>query len=288
MSDFLQQIFGGSKSDTASQATSTPTNYTNPALTGMAPGLANSLTSLATSLGSTTHNGNPNSITPVPQAPITGQENSLLGTINGQVGPGTASAGWLKDVLAGKYMPGAPGGNPALSSAITAAQRPTLDNLTNTLTQALPGRFAAAGQQLQPNSPGSGGGSSAFDNAAALAFQSAAHTSTDIASNMGNNAWNVGTQQQTAAAGLDQNQVNQTISALQASALPRLIQQNGLNQGLQLFQTQVSNLLDTLKTIGGVQAPTLGNVGQSTSLGSSTSSKGIIPDLFPNGLSSGK
>lgn len=282
MTGFLNTLLGGSQSSQNQQSTSTAENFTNPALSNLAPGLGSSLSNLIQSLTGSTNNANPTGgATPTPQAPITGNEGNLINTLQGQVGPGTAGSQWITNTLAGKYLPGAPGGNPELGAAITAAQRPTLDNLTNTLTKALPGRFAAAGQQLQPNSPGStGGGSSAFDNAAALAFQSAANTSTDIASNVANNAFNTGAQQQTAAAGLDQNEVNNTVQALQASALPRLIQQNGLDQGLQLFQTQVSNLLDTLKTIGAVQAPTLASNSQSTGTGSSTASKGVIPDLF--------
>lgn len=286
LGDFLQSIFGGSKSDAVQQSTSTPTNFTDPALQGLSPDLATALRGLLGTYGSTAAGAGSiaTSATPTPQAPLSGQENSLLSTINGQVGPGTASAQYTKDVLNGNYMPGAPGGNPQLAAAITAAQRPTLDNLTHTLTTALPGRFAAAGQSLQPNSAGStGGGSSAFDNAAALAFQSAAHTSTDIASNIGNNAWNTGVQEKIAAAGLDSSAVNNTINALTASALPRLIQQNGLDQGISLFNTQISNLLDVLKTIGAVQAPTLANTSQSTGQSQSTASKGIFPDLFPKG-----
>lgn len=281
MGDFLRTVFGGSKTDQASQATSTPTNFTNPDLQNLAPGLGSSLQSLIQSLTSSTNNANPSGgATPTPQAPITGQESNLLSTISGQVGPGTASAGYIKDTLAGKYLPGQPNANPFFSDAVKAAQRPTLEGLTDTLTKALPGRFTAGGQIISPNDVPTGGGSSAFDNAAAVATRGVANAVGDIATNMGNTQFGQERQQQTAAAGLDQNEVNNTISALQASALPRLIQQNGLNQGLQLFQTQVTNLLDTLKTIGAVQAPTLANTSQSTSIGSSTSAKGIVPDLF--------
>lgn len=283
MTGVLNAIFGGSQSNQNTQSTSTQQNYTNPSLSGLAPGLASNLQQLLSSFGSTTANaGNPTAAsTPTPQAPVTGQEGNLLNTIGSQVGPGTDSAAYIKQVLNGNYLPGSPNQNPYLSAAITAAQRPTLDNLTQTLTKDLPGRFAAAGQSLQPNSPGStGGGSSAFDNAAALAFQSAANTSTDIASNIGSNAYNAERGNQNVAAGLDQNEVNNTISALQASALPRLIQQNGLDQGLSLFQSQISNLLDVLKTIGAVQAPTLAANSQSTGTGTSTASKGIVPDIF--------
>lgn len=287
MADFIRTVFGGSQSTQNTEATSTPTNFTAPSLQGLSPDLATSLKGLLSGLGSTASNiGNSStSATPTPQAPVTGQESSLLNTIGSQVGPGTSSADYIKNVLNGNFMPGAPGGNPELSAAITAAQRPTLDNLTQTLSKALPGQFAVAGQQIQPNSPGStGGGSSAFDNAAALAFQSAANTSTDIASNVANNAYNTGVQEKETAAGLDQNEVNNTISALQASALPRLIQQNGLDQGLSQFNTQVQNLLQILQTIGAVQAPTLANTSQSTGAAQSTAAKGIVPDLFPKGV----
>lgn len=283
MSEVINSLFGGSSSN--QQQTSTQTNYTNPALSGLAPTLADSITKLLSSYGGTAAGaGSPSgSATPTTQAPLSANEQSLLGTIQGQVGPGTASSGWINDVLQGKYLPGNANANPALAGTITAAQRPTLDNLTNTLTKSLPGQFAMAGQSIAPNTGAGGtGGSSAFDNAAALAFQSAANTSTDIASNIANNEYNTGVQTQTAAAGLDQNQVQQTIQALQAEALPRLIQQNGLDQGLSQFNTQVTNLLSLLQTIGAVQAPSLAANSQGT--GTSATEKGIVPALFPKGV----
>lgn len=287
MTQVLQAIFGGSQATQATQSTSTQQNYTDPSLSALATPLSGTLQQLLSTLGlGSTGTNIGNTATqgqqaPTPQAPITGQESSLVNTLGSQVGPGTSSAQYLKSILSGSQLPGGPNADPALAAAITAAQRPTLDNLTQTLTQDLPGRFAAAGQSLQPNSPGSsGGGSSAFDNAAALAFKGAADTSTDIASNIANNEYNTGTQNQVAAAGLDQNEVNNTISALQASALPRLIQQNGLDQGLSQFNTQVTSLLQLLQTIGSVQAPTLAANSQSTGNAQSTASKGIVPDIF--------
>lgn len=278
MSSVLQTLFGGSTQNTSSQ--STQSNYTNPELQSLASPLASTLTSLLTSLNPTANNaGNgATASTPVPQAPVTGQEQSLLNQLPGETGPGTASSQYISSVLNGNYLPGGANANPALAATITAAQRPTLDNLNTTLSQALPGQFAMAGQSIAPNTGAGNGGSSAFDNAAALAYQSAANTSTDIASNIANNEYNTGVQQQSTAASLDQNEVNNTISALTASALPRLIQQNGIDEGLSQFNTQIQALLSALGTIGQVQAPTL--AANSTSTGSATSSKGIIPDLF--------
>lgn len=349
MSDILQQLFGGGKSEqastsnsasqqtqgavqnTAQQSTqtgfntgqstqngtssSTTSNYTNPALSGLSGSLADTLKQVLSSFSSQTANaGNPiaNS-TAAPQAQVSDQEKQLLGNISTQTGPNTDSANYIKQVLSGQYLPGQAGGNPFFSAAVQAAQRPTLEGLTETLSRALPGRFTANGQMIQSNA-GDNGGSSAFDRAAAIATRGAANAIGDIATNMGNTQFAQERQQQTAAAGLDQTQVDQTIKGLQAAALPRLIQQNGLDKGLALFQQQTQNLLDFLKTIGTVQAPTLGSnavssssgqstsaggsAGQSTgvsngasfgqgtststgtSTGSSTTSKGIIPDIF--------
>lgn len=288
MVDFLNSIFGGSNSDAQQTSTSTPINFTDKALQGLSPDLANSLRQLLGSFASqNTNAGNPlTGSTATPQAGMTGQEQSLLSTIGHQVGPGTDSAGYIKNVLGGNYMPGQPGANPFFDAAVRAAQRPTLEGLQETLSRSLPGRFTANGQFTQPNT-GDQGGSSAFDRAAAIATRGAANAVGDIATNMGNTAYGAERQNQNVAAGLDQAQVDQTIKGLQASALPRLIQQNGLDQGLALFQQQTSNLLDILKTIGAVQAPHLGQQTVSQGTSTSSSSKGIFPDLFPKGLSGG-
>lgn len=290
MSSYLQNIFGGSNQSSQSTSTSTPSNYTAPGLSAIDnSSLPAALQQLLQAFGGQASGaGNPiGNATPTTQAPLSSQEQSLLGTIGQQVGPNTASSSWINSVLSGAQMPGQPGGNPFLSSAITAAQRPTMQNLTSTLSQALPGQFTAAGQFVNPNNTGSGG-SSAFDTAAALASNGAANTMGDIAANVSNNAYNTGIQEQTAAAGLDQNEVNNTISALQASALPRLIQQNGLDQGLSLFQSQTSNLLSFLQSLGAIGAPTLANTTTSQSTGTGSSSKGIIPDLYNPAVSTTK
>lgn len=287
MSGILKSLFGGSESTQTQQSTSTPTNMTNPALTGLAPDLAASLRTL---LGSYSNQaataGDAISAPVVPQAGVTAQEQNMLDTIGTQVGPGTDSAQYIKKVLNGNYLPGQPGANPYFDEAVRAAQRPTLEGLTETLTRALPGRFTAAGQLIQSN-VGDQGGSSAFDRAASIATRGVANAVGDIATNMGNTQYGEERKAQTQAASLDQAQVDQTIKGLQASALPRLIQQNGLDKGLALFQQQTANLLEILKTIGAVQAPTVANTSQSTGTGTSSTERGIIPSLFPKGFSGG-
>ena len=224
--------------------------------------------------------------------------------------------------------------NPLLQAYITAAQRPTLENLTETLTRDLPSRFTAAGQFVQPT------GSSAFDRAAAIASRGAANAIGDIGTNIGYQGYNldrtlqeqaINEQQnrllsaatgtagnalsaaqgnQTTALGagqsnlsailsalqgnqsagleaqkanqgayeterqlqqggvqLNQQEVQNTIQNLQAQALPRLIQQYGLDQGLQQFNNQVNNLMTLLQTAGGVTHPVIGNQSSSSQFG---------------------
>lgn len=304
-----------SQSTGTSSGSSTTSNYTNPALGGLGGNLADTLKQVLASFGSQTANaGNPlANAQAAPQAAVTTPEQQLLDQITKMTGGGSPSSSYLSSAVGGNFLPGQPGANPFLDAAIRAAQRPTLEGLQETLSRSLPGRFTIGGQQTQSNA-GDQGGSSAFDRAGAIATRGAANAVGDIATNMSNANYGAERQLQQSAVGLDQGQVDQTIKGLQAVALPRLIQQNGLDKGLQLFQQQTQNLLDFLKTIGTVQAPTLGtnsvsssnqsgtssgsSVGQSSgtssgasfgqstsqstgsSVGSSTTDKGIIPGIF--------
>jgi hypothetical protein len=279
MSEVLKNLFGGSTSESNQYSQSLPVNETNPALSGLANPLSGSLSSLLQQWGLSgpQYSGQTS-------APLTGTESSLLNNSN-LTNPGADAGGYIKSVLNGNYMPGSPNGNPFLAATITAAQRPTLDNLNQVLTRSLPGAFSQAGQSIQANgNNNANGGSSAFDRAAALAYQSAANTSTDIASNIGSNAYNTGISQQEDAAKLDQNQVNTTVQALQAEALPRLIQQYGLDQAVSLFQNGVQSLLSLLQLVGGAQAPVIANQSYSNGSSQSSSEKGVVPGLFPKGI----
>lgn len=300
-----------------SSGASTTSNYTNPALSGLGGNLADTLKQVLASFSSQTANaGNPlANATAAPQAPVTSQEQQLLDQITKSTGGGAPNDAYLKSAVGGNFLPGQPGANPFFDAAVKAAQRPTFEGLQETLSRTLPGRFTQGGQMIQSNT-GDQGGSSAFDRAAAIATRGVANAVGDIATNMGNTQYSNERQLQQGAVGLDQGRVDETIKGLQSVALPRLIQQNGLDKGLALFQQQTSNLLDFLKTIGTVQAPALGtnsisssannanstssgsSVGQSSgtssgasfgqstsestgsSVGSSTTDKGIIPGIF--------
>lgn len=147
------------------------------------------------------------------------------------------------------------GMNPFLDAAIKAAQRPTLQGLEETLTRDLPGRFTQAGQFIQPQ------GSSAFDRAAAIATRGAADANADIATNMSYQNYNAGQDRKLDAAkslpGVQATEIDNLIKNLQAQALPRLIQDQGIDRGLALFKDRVDNLLKTLGITAGVTQPTI-------------------------------
>lgn len=261
----FQMIFGGS--DTSSTSTSTPQNM-NPFTSALQPGITNMATGLAAN-GLPQYNGPLN-------APMGGNEGNILGQLMQQQGGPTGRNQYLGDVMGGKYLPGQLGGNPFLQDAITAAQRTTMNNLTQTLTRDLPGRFTSAGQFNQANNNGQGG-SSAFDMASALASRGAATAMGDIATNMSNQAFGQERQNQQQAVQLSQQEVQSSISNLQAQALPRMIQELGIERGMSLFQNNVQGILSLLQTLGGIAQPVVGNTQNSTSSGSST--PGIIPDM---------
>lgn len=209
-------------------------------------------------------------------AGMTGNEGDLIKQLMSMQGQGGGVSGtndYLSKVMGGNFLPGQPGGNPFLSGAITAAQRTTMDNLTDTLSRSLPGYFTANGQMISPNNKGEGG-SSAFDMAAATASRGAATAMGDIAATMGSNAFGQERQLQQQAVPLSQQEIGQTIQTLQAASLPRMIQELGIERGMSLYQTNITGLLQLLSTMGNLAGPVVANAstGQSTQQGQGTSS----------------
>jgi hypothetical protein len=77
---------------------------------------------------------------------------------------------------------------------------------------------------------------------------------------------------------LGQQEVQTTVTNLQAQALPRLIEDLGIERGLAEFQRKTSELLAILQLTGGVTAPAIAQQRQST--GESETQKGIVPTLL--------
>lgn len=278
MLSFLQNMFGGSHQE--SQSTSTPVDMQANEFKDLRTPFANSLGNLMT-------NGPPQYGGPL-TAPMSGAEGTTLNNLAGQIDPNNQRNQYESDVMGGKYL----NSNPNLDAAIRAAQRPTLEGLADTVGRALPGRFTQAGQFTQANNAidangniapgGGGGGSSAFDRAAAVATRGAANAVGDIATKMSFGNYENERNTQNQIAGLNQQEVQTTIAGLQAQALPRMIQEMGIQRGIQLFQTNIQAVLDTLRTIAGVTAPVVANQSQSTASGDSQ--KGMFSSIGLPGI----
>lgn len=274
MGEFFRKVFGGSKSQTVSQSTSTPIDMIPGEFAGLRGDFASVLSSLLKE--------GPEKYTGPLNAPIGGNEQNLLDQLMGQTGAGTSRAGLLEDTIGGKYL----NSNPHLDEAIKAAQRPTLQGLEETLSRALPGRFTQAGHMIQSN-VNDQGGSSAFDRAASIATRATADAVSDIATKMSFGNYEAERGRQQDAIPLQRAEVDATISNLQAQALPRLIQELGIERGLAEFQRRTTMILEILKTLGAVTAPTIANQQQASAKGESTVDRGAFPALFPKGLGGG-
>lgn len=133
-----------------------------------------------------------------------------------------------------------------LKAYIESVQRPLLEGLTETLTRDLPGRFTQAGQMVQPQ------GSSAFDRAAAIATRGVANSQKDIGTQIGYEAYkNSGDR--------FAQEMDVAIKNLQAQALPRLIQEMGIERGIEQFNSRVNSLMQALGITAGVTQPTIAN-----------------------------
>ncbi len=200
-------------------------------------------------------------------APITGAEQDILAQLSG--GGLSASQDLLTRTIGGEFLPGQEGSNPFLQSAIEAAQRTTLQGLEETLTRSLPGRFTQGGQFTQPE------GSSAFDRAAAIATRGVAGEIADIASELSFAGFESERgRQQEAATQLPQvsaQEVNTLINNLQAQALPRLIEQAGIEGGIEAFNKQITNLLQVLAIAQGASQPLVAQESKSSSFGANFS-----------------
>lgn len=182
---------------------------------------------------------------------------------------GTNAGALMQDILSGRTMD--PASNPALQASIEAAQRPIMEQFGDDL-MGLRSQFTRAGQFVQPES------SSPFDVADARLRSGVAgalgDVSTDlVAQNMQQErarqlqalglteqAFQTGEDRQLqatrAAPAFDLSQLEGVMSALEAQALPRLIEQRGLDRGMEEFNNQMSRFLNALNIAGQVSQPT--------------------------------
>ena len=261
MSKLLKYTLGGQ--DSKSVQTSMPTDQQASEFKGLRGQFSGALSALLQQGGGPEYSG------PLVAGLKPPEQTALDATAASTYDPNRA--GLLASTLKGNFLPGQPGANPFMDAAIRAAQRPTLEGLTETLSRALPGRFTQAGQFVNPR------GSSAFDRSAAIATRGAANAVGDIATNISNEQYGQERNRQQQAIQLGQQDVQTMISNLQAQGLPRLIEDTGIERGIGLFNSRVNNLLDILKTVAGVTAPVIANEGKGES--NANASTGLLPSL---------
>ncbi len=212
-------------------------------------------------------------------APITGQQQSLLNTtgwLGGSANPSyNQSVGGLQQYFDPNYAANL-ATSPQTQAAVQGAVNPILQSFNAQTVPGLAGTFSAAGQRT--NSGAGVGGSSAFDIAGANALTGLGANIGATAQSIVNPAYQTGLAQMFQAPGqlasVNTSELNNTINALSASALPQLTQQYGINQGLSLYNTQVNQLMTALGLGGQVSQPAIGNVAKGSGQ-SSGSSKGF-------------
>jgi hypothetical protein len=217
---------------------------------------------------------------------LTGTEGSLLnqlGVLGGQPSP-TATAGneLLLKTLSGEFLD--PASNPFLQATINAATRPLFEQFQDVTLPRLQSQFTAAGQRIGPQ------GSSAFDRAAAIAQRGLASAVGDVATNIAGQNFQAerGRQQEGIGLGrqLTAQDIQSTISALQAVALPRLIDQFGIDKAGEDSNNRINVVLQALAIAQGLPV-TIGQESQGTSAGSAVTSPDIIGTLLgSSGISS--
>jgi len=157
----------------------------------------------------------------------------------------------LQQTISGQFL--SPDSNPFLQQTINAATRPLLEGFERITLPGLKSDFTRLGQVIRPGEP-VGRASSPFNQAAAIAQGDVLSQVSDIASKIAGENFQQERGRQLQAV-RDQGQlrtseVNNLLQRLQAEALPRLIQEIGLDRALQQFNQFTQQLLQSLQ-VGG-------------------------------------
>jgi hypothetical protein len=187
-------------------------------------------------------------------APMGGAEQDILSRIMGQMGqqPGTQQAQQtLMQTAGGQFLD--PASNPFLAASIEAAQRPLIQQFQEEVVPGMRADFTRAGQTVQ------GTGSSPFQMAAARASSGFADALGDIGTRMASENFQQERTRQLQAAsalpGVDRAQLESLMAGLEAQALPRMIEQMGIDRGMAEFQRQQNQLLQVLAMATGAASP---------------------------------
>lgn len=190
-------------------------------------------------------------------APITQNETEALGALKsnvfGEGGVGAAADAQLLDTLSGKT-------NPFLPQAIDAAITPILRNaeLQELRDRAL---FTGAGQKIQ--------GSTAFTEDRARSIADTERNVGDVASQIAYDAYVQERRNQLEAVSLANQRFAEQREGIAALALPRLIEQLGIDRGNAELQRRFQIIEQTLLYLGELTAPRIAGTSHGYSVQSS-------------------
>lgn len=271
-------FLSGSPGKSSSAYLSNPINLQNSAFTGLSGPTAGGIQGLFSGAapGSTfglspyTVNGAPSNSSNNPLvAGLTPTQNSLLTGINNYVGSNPLlGAAQTTNRYLDPNFPSTFATSPQVQQAIQGAIAPVRQSFAENTVPGLEGQFTAAGQRINS---GSGAGSSAFERAGASAATGEQAQEASISGGITGQAFqqaqNLQANAVNQAAALTQTNLNDLVTTLQENALPQMIQQYGINQGLQLYQQQLQTVLAALGLGGQVSQPAIAEQAGSTSSG---------------------
>jgi hypothetical protein len=199
---------------------------------------------------------------------VTGNQNMLLQGLMGNANPQNNGIGTAMSTVKGFENPNFASNlatSPQTQSAISSALQPIQQQFRTSTAPGVTSAATAAGQRTA----GSGGqGSSAFDQAFSTAKGNELSTEAATSGNIANSAYqtglNINANAPAMAGTLSSEQTSNMINTLNAQALPQMTQQYGINAGLQLFNTQMSQLMEALGLGGQISQPAIGYQGQSS------------------------
>lgn len=209
-------------------------------------------------------------------APLTQQQIDLMNQAVNSVRPGSnpmmdAANTQLTSTINGNYLD--PKTNPFLDAAIKAAQYSTQRQFEGTVVPGLLSRYTGGNQQVQ------GQGSTSFANEANTAALDYEQTQAGTAANMESANYTAERQNQlnaiTQANQITTDQLNRVVTASQQAALPQLVQDLGIQRGIQAFNDRLNTVLEALRIAGGVSSPTVAT----SSTSSGNTNNGIGPTI---------
>lgn len=166
-------------------------------------------------------------------------------------------------------------GNPFLDAMVQSAQGDLQRQFEGSIVPQLLSRFTARGQQVQ------GDGSSAFAHEAGLTSNDFMRALSGVETSLRGGAYDADQNRRLGAAQaqgqlgtqINADDFNKLKSTFDASALPQLVKDLGIQRGLEAYNTKMQTIMNALQLAAGVSQPTIAN----NTVQSSKSQGGVLP-----------